>query len=219
MRRIAVVAAVAVVALVAAALLAVGRGHGHSNASVASVGPIEISRHDLDLTVQHFHDEAAAEGRPFPAAGSASYRQVERQALSLLLDRAKLELAARRIGVRVTDAEVAQRTAAGGTGEQEGGGALHADAEAAFARGTAKTQLLTEAVFKRVTAPAAVSAAGVRAYYRSHRSVYGRERLSTLRGAIAAQLLAAKKNALMARWLARAHAAPAVIADGALKKG
>jgi hypothetical protein len=198
-RLIAVVSLVAL-AVVAVAIAAVVR-RGHHDRTVATVGRQKITESQLDLTVEHFHEDADREGRPFPAKGTGEYKQVQRIALGLLVHWAGLEEAARKLGVHVTEAQVDARAAAP-SGESEEGGDVRFKAEAAFKRGTARTQLITEAVFRKLTAGVHVQPAEVRAYYRTHRELYGSTPFARVEAAIRSQLLSARKNAIMTRWLA-----------------
>src|SRR4051794_24524179 len=61
--------------------------------------------------VEHGREEAKREGADFPAPGSDGYRALEREALAILVARARVEEAAARVGVSVSDAEVRQRVA------------------------------------------------------------------------------------------------------------
>jgi len=216
-RRLLAVAVVLAVAVGAAVGLALARRHDDGNPTVAQVGGDRITRHQLDLMVEHFHEEADREGRPFPDSGTGAFRRVEQQSLAFLVDRARLEVAAARAGIHVDNAEVRRRLGASAGGEEDSGAAVRAEGEAAFARGTARAQLLTEKVFARLTAHVTVAPAAVRAYYLGHRAQYGRTPFRSLAPAIRRQLLSARKNALLAAWLRRARAIPAEIRDKSLK--
>lgn len=87
MRRLLVVGAVVAAAVVALAVVAVVRSGGSGDETVQTVAGHEITREDLELAVEHFHEEADREGRPFPAKGTGGYKAVERIALGLLIDR------------------------------------------------------------------------------------------------------------------------------------
>jgi hypothetical protein len=202
-RRLAVVAAVVVVALGAAGIAALARHGSGGGKTVTSIAGHEIKQSEVDLTVDHFHEEADTEGKPFPAKGTREYAQVEKLATGLLVDRAKIEAAAGKIGVHVTGAQVDARLAVH-SAEQEGS-AIRVKAEAAFRRATAQAQLVTEAVFRKVTAAIRVTPAEVRAYYDAHRAGYGTALFPAVAPGIRRQLLAARKNAAMARWLASAR--------------
>jgi SurA N-terminal domain len=216
-RRIAAVVGVLVIALIAVAAVALSRQNDSGGKAVASVAGERVTRRQLDLMVEHFHEEADREGRPFPRRGTAAFRRVERQSLALLLDRAKIEAAATRLGIHVSSARVAQRLAAAGGGEEEGGATIRAQAEGVFRRSTTRAQLVTEAVFAKVTADVRVPPAAVRGYYRSHRTLYGSTPLRKLGVSIRRQLLAARRNEVMTRWLQQARATRVKILDEELK--
>jgi hypothetical protein len=203
--RAAVVAAVVLVAVVVIGIVALVRSGGSGGKTIQTVAGEKITQHDLELTVEHFHEAADREGNPFPAKGSDGYKQVEKISLGLLIDRASIRAAAEQLGIRVTEAQV---DASVGTpsGESEEGRDIRVEAEAAFARGTARTQLITAAVSRRLTAGVTVGAADVRAYYRSHRALYRATPYPRVAPAIRSQLLSARKNAVLSRWLAKVRA-------------
>ena len=201
MRRVAVVASVVAVAIVAVAIVAVVKSRGGGDRGVATVAGHEIGANELELTVEHFHEEADREGKPFPAKGTNGYKQVEKLALGLLVDRASIEAAAARIGVRVTDAQVDARLTAP-TAENEGGD-TRVEAEATFLRATARNQLITEGVFRKLTAGVFVRPGDVRGYYFGHRALYGGAPFARVAPAIHSQLVSARKNAVMTHWLAK----------------
>jgi SurA N-terminal domain len=204
-RRTAVVVAVVGAAVAAALAVALTRGGSGADDAVALVGGGRITRGQLELMVDHFHEEADREGRPFPKQGTSAYRVVQKQSLSLLVDRAKIEAAAARLGVHVTDAQVQRRIAASGGGEEESGGSIRVRAEAAYLRSTVRSQLVTEAVNRKVTAGIHVSTAAVRRYYDAHRTIYRGVKLGSVAAAIRSQLLAARRNAALTAWLSRAR--------------
>jgi SurA-like N-terminal domain len=200
--------AVAAIAALAAAALVVALVRGNDDAggqTVATVVRQKITQHDLELTVEHFHEEADREGKPFPAKGTDAYKRVEKIALGLLIDQASIRAAAAKLGVRVTEAQVETAVSAP-SGESEEGGDIRVEAEAAFGRASARTQLITAAVSRKLTAGITVRAAEVRAHYRSHRSLYGSTSYARVAPAISSQLLSARKNAVLARWLAKVRA-------------
>src|SRR5438309_406868 len=119
MRRALLVALVIAAVAVAVTVALVRRG-GNEDRTVATVGRQRISEHQLELTVEHFREEAGAENHPFPKAGTREYRVVQRQSLGLLLYRARLAEAAGRLGVHVSRAMVQRRVAATGGDETEG---------------------------------------------------------------------------------------------------
>ena len=90
------------------AVLAVGAAGCGGSSAVAHVGGRAIQREDVDRLLEHAREEARNERRDFPAPGSDGYRVLEREALAILVSRAQLEEAARRLGVTVSQQEVAR---------------------------------------------------------------------------------------------------------------
>jgi SurA-like N-terminal domain len=204
-RRLIVVASVLAVAILAGAIVAVVRSTDGGDKTVQTVTGHTITEKDLELTVEHFHEEADREGKPFPAKDTAAYKRVERIALGLLVDQASIRGAAAKLGVQVTEAQVDAKASAP-SGESEEGSGIRVEAEAAFGRASARTQLITEAVARKLTARVTVSAAAVHAYYRNHRVLYGSTAYARVAPAIHSQLLSARKNAVLTRWLAKVRA-------------
>lgn len=130
--------ALVLVALVAS-LAACG---GSSNAPVAHVGGERITSSQLDVAVDHFKQEAGAEGRSFPEKGTDAYKTVQRQALGLLVYRAELLQSAQKLGVPVSDANVEERLKS--SSESEG--------DTTFARDTVRAQIAYENLYNLVTA-------------------------------------------------------------------
>jgi hypothetical protein len=140
--RLVVIGALAAAGLVAG-LLAVFFG-GSSNPPVAHVGADTIRRDQLELVVTHFREEAKNEGTPFPGENSSRFRAVRNGLLGILVYRAELAQAARRLGIRVTNTEVLRRLNTNSQGEEE-----H-DTDR-FQYDTVKTQLLYERIYAKVT--------------------------------------------------------------------
>jgi hypothetical protein len=200
MPRLDRLAAEFVVVLAAATLAGCGGSGSKQEQPVAVVAGQAISREHLDQTVEHFQEEARKEGRMFPAKGSRQYGSVEKRLLALLVYRKEIEIAAARIGVHVTGKQVEAQL-------EHAGGEAHAakPEEETFLRDTARFQLLTEAVTRRLTKGVHVENAEVRSYYRTNHAIYGKTPFARVRGAIVSQLLASRRNAVLARWLAQAQ--------------
>ena len=139
--RLAVVALLAAGGITAGLLLS---GGGHSNPAVAHVGGEAITRDQLDAVVDHFRREANAEGTPFPDEKSARFRTIRNRLLGVLVYRAELAQAARRLGVRVTNIEVLRRMSPSGGGEE-------GRSTDRFQYETVKAQLLYERIYAKVT--------------------------------------------------------------------
>jgi SurA N-terminal domain len=204
-RRAAVVGAVVLLAVAAVAIVAVVRSNGSENKTIQTVAGEKITQHDLELTVEHFHEDADREGKPFPATGTEGYKRVEKISLGLLIDQAAIRAAATKLGVHVSETQVDASTGAS-SGESGEGGDIRIEAEAAFARATARTQLITEGVSRKLTAGVTVPAADVRAYYLGHRALYGSRPYTRVVPTIRSQLVSARKNAVLTHWLAKVRA-------------
>jgi len=87
--------------------VAVGAAGCGGSGAVAHVGDRAIAREDVDRLLEHAREEARNEHRAFPGSDSAAYRALQREALSILVSRAQLEVAAQRLGIGVTPQEVA----------------------------------------------------------------------------------------------------------------
>jgi hypothetical protein len=50
----------------AVAIVAIVRSSGSKNKTIQTVAGQKITERDLELTVEHFHEDADREGKPFP---------------------------------------------------------------------------------------------------------------------------------------------------------
>jgi SurA N-terminal domain len=116
LKRLAAVVVIAGAGVIAGLLL---RG-GHSDPAVAHVGGETITHDQLAIAVDHFRTQAKQEGTPFPDEDSARFRTLRNRLLGVLVYRAELSQAARRLGMSVTNVQVLRRlNAAKGAGEAE----------------------------------------------------------------------------------------------------
>ena len=128
--------------LAAAALGAAAAGCGTEGAKpVAHVGNAEVTREQLDQTIEHFKEESAREGKPFAEDAAA-----RKNLLGLLVYRARIEQGAAALGITVSKDQVEEKLAGSSSEEAD---AKAKDAEA-FLQSSVKTQLLTEAVYRRL---------------------------------------------------------------------
>ncbi len=130
-------------ALLLLVLALAGCGSGGSGA-VAHVNGKPITQEQLDALVDHFRNEAKAEGRPFPEGGTAVFRHQRNALLGLLVYREELRQAADRLGVGVSEDEISKRLAAAVSEEQEQSGD-------SFAHDSIEAQLFYEHLFRKVT--------------------------------------------------------------------
>jgi parvulin-like peptidyl-prolyl isomerase len=165
-------------------LLAAGCGGGGSGGGsvakedAAVVGSDHITRDTLDRRLAQAKCSYELQKRTFPKAGSAEYQAVQQQILQSLVQRAELAQKAPDLNVTVSDAQVEKqltqikkRYFAGS--EQRYRAELKrqciTDAEV---RDDVRANVLSDSIYKKVTADAKVSDAEVKAYYDSHQSVY-----------------------------------------------
>jgi SurA-like protein len=184
-------------ACIAVAVLALAACGGSSSNTLARVGDQKVTTKQVNALVDEVINQLRLEGKAVPAHGSKGEKALERQALAILVGRARLEQKATDLGVKVSDEEVLKRVGAGSAagGEQEG--------NANFVANQARAQLLYEKLFERVTGGFKVADAEVRRYYEQHRALYGSQTLGQVREGIRNQLLGERRNAAMKRWLAQ----------------
>jgi hypothetical protein len=101
-----------------------------------------VTREQVEQAVEHFQEEATREGKAFEDGPAA-----RKNLLELLVYRARLEQGAAAMGITVSDEQVEQRMAAGGSAEE--GDGEDKDAEA-FLESSVRAQLVTEAVYRKL---------------------------------------------------------------------
>jgi SurA N-terminal domain len=119
------------------------RGNGNSNPPVAHVGSATITRDQLDVAVDHFRKEAEAEGTPFPGEASPRFRFLRNRLLGVLVYRAEIAQAAKRLGISVTNIQVLRRLNQNGEAEEQ--------STDRFTYSSVETQLLYERIYADVT--------------------------------------------------------------------
>jgi hypothetical protein len=183
--------ALAVAAVVVAVALIRGRGESHVAARVAGT---TISTGEVDLVLRHARDEAAKEGKDFPADGTPLHQALRRQALDLLIYHEELAQRATELGVELPAADLAPSAGV----EVATGGADPDAGDRVFFRQSVRGAQLYRRIYDRVTRDVSVSDAELRGYLQAHP-----EQRHIPRAQIRRNLLDTKRNALMARWLAR----------------
>jgi hypothetical protein len=184
-------------ACIAVAVLALAACGGSSSKTLARVGDQKVTTEQVNSLVDEVLNELRQEGKVVPAHGSKGERALERQALAILVGRARLEQKAADLDVTVSDEEVRTRVGAGSAAGSE------QEANADFVASQARAQLLYERLFARVTGGINVTDADVRRYYEQHRALYGSEVFGRVREGIRSQLLGERRNAAMRQWLAQ----------------
>lgn len=163
-------------------LLVAGCGGGSSGKvpsdAIAKVGNESISRAQLDDLIQRAQRSYKLQKRAFPKAGTPDYLLLQQQYVTALVNEAELEQQAKKMGVTVTPKQVDQRIeqykkqSLGGSQKRylqtlKTYGLTQADARDLF-----RQQLLSDAVYSKVTKDVKVSNADVKAYYDAHPEQY-----------------------------------------------
>jgi parvulin-like peptidyl-prolyl isomerase len=168
-------AALAVVTLVAA-------GCGDSDEvpadAVAVVDGTSITRSSLDGLLARAKKSYAAQKRAFPKAGTSDYQSLQTQAVAYLVQREEYAREADKLGIDVTDQQIAKKV-------EEVKKQYFSGSQAKFEKGLKdqgytkatleediRSQLLTEGIYKKVTTDAKVTDADLKSYYEKNRSNY-----------------------------------------------
>ena len=172
--------ALAAVALAAVTLVAAGCGDSDEVPAdaVAIVDGTTITRSSLDGLLSRAKKSYTAQKRAFPKAGTSEYQSLQTQAVAYLVQREEYAREAEKLGIDVTDQQIAKKVDE--VKKQYFGGS-----QAKFDKGLAdqgytkatleediRSQLLTEGIYKKVTTDAKVTDADVKSYYEKNRANY-----------------------------------------------
>jgi parvulin-like peptidyl-prolyl isomerase len=173
------------------ALVVAGCG-GTSTATLSSddaavVGSQQITKEEFQSLMDRAQSSYTAQKKPFPKPGSAEYEQLKGQAVTFLIQQAEFEQEAESMGIKVTDDKV--NTYLEKLKKQYYGGSEQRYQKALKQQGLTEQQakvathgqLISEALFKKVTSDVAVSKQEIKAYYTSHKSQYGQPQTRDVR--------------------------------------
>ena len=172
----------ALAAAVLAAVTVVAAGCGGSDevpaGSVAVVDGSSITRASLDDLLARAEKSYKAQKRAFPKAGTSEYQTLQQQAVAYLVQRQEYASEADKLGVKVTDGQIAKKIA--DVKKQYFG-----DSQTKFEKGLAdqgytqaslrediQSQLETEGIYKKITADVKVTDADVKDYYDKNKANY-----------------------------------------------
>jgi foldase protein PrsA len=162
---------------------ACGGGGGSGSGSVpkedvAVVGSDDITRAELDRRLAQAKCSYDLQKRTFPKAGSPEYQAIQQQILQNLVQRAELAQKAPSLNVTVTDAQVEtqlkqiKKQYFGGSEQRYKAELKRQCVTDAEVRQDVRANVLSDSIYKKVTAGANVGDAEVKAYYDTHQSVY-----------------------------------------------
>jgi len=169
-----------IVALVAGLVAGCGGGGaaGLQGADIATVGKTHVKKDEFDALIAQAKRSYAQQGRKFPTQGSSDYETVKGQAVTLLVQQAERQEKAGSMGIHVSNADVQKRLDQikkqyfGGDEKKYQKQLKKQKLSDAQVRDDIRAQLISEGVFKKVTANVKVSNDDVHAYYISHPQLY-----------------------------------------------
>ncbi len=173
MRRLSLLLLAAPFALLAASCGG-GGGGSVSKSDVAVVGGEHVLRAALDLRMQQAKCSYDLQKRTFPKAGSPEYQSVQSQILQSLVQRVELKQKAPSLEVSVSDKQVddqlkqIKKQYFGGSEKRFQTELKRQCVTEPEVRSDIRANLLSDAIFKKITVGASVTDAEAKDYYLSH---------------------------------------------------
>jgi parvulin-like peptidyl-prolyl isomerase len=164
-----------------------GGGASLQSSDVAVVGKIHVARSAYDALLTQAQRSFKQQGRKFPKEGTAEFATVRAQAVTLLVQQAEREAKAASLGVKITDKDVNTRLDQikkqyfGGSEKRYQAQLKKQNLNDAQVRQDIRSQLISEAVFKKVTTKVSVSNDDVHAYYIAHPQLYSQAQTRDVR--------------------------------------
>jgi peptidyl-prolyl cis-trans isomerase C len=177
--------------LVLVSVLAACGGGGSSDSlaseDVAVVGHTHIAKAQYDALLEQAKQSYKSQGQTFPKVGTSGYETVKGEAISLLVQQAEREEKAAAIGIDITDKQIDNRLAQIKKqyfkNDQKKYDAYLTQNKLtnAVVREDVREQLISQAVFDKVTKNVTVSEPDVHSYYQQHISQYSQQPTRDLR--------------------------------------
>jgi parvulin-like peptidyl-prolyl isomerase len=155
-----------------------GGGSAVAQQDAAVVGDAHITRTELDRRLQQGKCSYELQKREFPKAGSPEFQAVQQQVLQSLVQRAQLAQKAPEVGVTVTDKQVNDQLAKlkkqyfGGSEKRYQAEIKRQCITDAEVHSDLRSNLLSDAIYKKVTTDVKVTTAQAQAYYNTHKDTY-----------------------------------------------
>jgi parvulin-like peptidyl-prolyl isomerase len=178
MKRLALLFVLSAVTAVLAAGCGGGGGESVSKGDVASVGSAHITRSQLDALLAQAQRSYKLQKRAFPKVGSPEYQTLQSQAIKYLVQRDEFSQKADELGIKITDKQFQARLkqvklqCCGGSEKKYRAELAQQGVSDQEVQREVRDQLISEAIFKKVTSTAEVSDPDIAAYYTSHISQY-----------------------------------------------
>lgn len=145
---------------------------------VAVVGKIHVTKAQYEALLAQAQRSFKQQGRPFPKQGTPDFETVKGQAITLLVQQAEREAKAASIGISISGKDVDKRLAQikkqyfQGDEKRYQAQLQKQHLSEAQVRKDIRSQLISEAVFNKVTKDASVSSGDVHDYYVTHPQLY-----------------------------------------------
>jgi parvulin-like peptidyl-prolyl isomerase len=149
-----------------------------SSDDVAVVGDHQVSKQDFQQLMARAKKSYDQQKRPFPKAGTTEYEQLKGQAITFLVQQAEVDEQAKKLGVDVSDEKVDKEIARykkqfyGGSDARYEKAVKQQGLTDEQAREAIRQQLISQALFKKVTGDVKVSDSDIKAYYDTHKTQY-----------------------------------------------
>ncbi|HEX4677928.1 MAG TPA: SurA N-terminal domain-containing protein [Gaiellaceae bacterium] len=168
------------IALVAVLLAGCGGGSSASLSSgdVAVVGDIHVTKPQFDALIAQAQRSFQQQNRPFPKQGTTEYQTVKGQAITLLVQQAEREAKASSMGIKISTSDIDKRLTQiikqyfHGKQSEYKAQLKKQKLTDTQVRNDIRSQLISEAVFNKVTSSATVSNSEIHAYYVAHPQLY-----------------------------------------------
>lgn len=178
------------IALLSALVAGCGGGGGSASLKdndVAVVGKTRITKADFEALLAQAKRSYTQQGKPFPKQGTPEYQTVKSQAVTLLVQQAEREEKARDEGIDISNKQIDTRLAQikkqyfQGSEKKYRAQLKKQNLTDAQVRKDIRAQLISEAVFKKVTANVKVSNDEVHQYYLSNSQQYSKAQTRDVR--------------------------------------
>jgi parvulin-like peptidyl-prolyl isomerase len=173
------------------ALLVAGCGGGSSSSlkgdDIAVVGDTHVTKQSFDTLLAQAKRSYTQQKKAFPKQGTTEYATVKGQAVTLLIQQAERAEKAKSEGIKVTDKQVDKRLVQikkqyfGGSEKKYKAQLKKQNLTDAMVRDDVRAQLVSEAIFTKVTKDVKVPSDEVHTYYIEHSQLYAKAQTRDVR--------------------------------------
>jgi parvulin-like peptidyl-prolyl isomerase len=149
-----------------------------SSDDVAVVGDQQVSKEQFQQLMARAQKSYEQQKRPFPKAGTTEYEQLKGQAITFLVQQSEVDEQAKKLGVDISDERVDKEIARykkqfyGGSDARYEKAVKQQGLTDDQAREAIRQQLISQALFKKVTGDVKASDADIKEYYDTHKTQY-----------------------------------------------